>query len=81
MTSNAGELKIPLSAPDITEAEIRAVERVLRGGLLPGARRRDREVVADVGAHPGHLDVPGGMGLAMRDSQVSPQHLLSLPVL
>ncbi len=52
MTSNAGELKIPLSAPDITEAEIRAVEHVLRGSRLslgPELEKFERSIAAHAG--------------------------------
>ncbi len=52
MTGNAGEVKIPLSAPDITEAEIRAVERVLRGSRLslgPELEKFERRVAAYAG--------------------------------
>lgn len=52
MTANAAELKIPLSAPDITEAEIRAVEHVLRGSRLslgPELNKFERSVAAYAG--------------------------------
>jgi perosamine synthetase len=49
---SADELKIPLSAPDITDAEIRAVEHVLRGSRLslgPKLEEFERCVAAHAG--------------------------------
>ena len=41
MSSDTGELRIPLSAPDITEAEMRAVVEALRGSRLSSRSEAD----------------------------------------
>ncbi len=77
MTGNTDELKIPLSAPDITEAEIRAVERVLHGSRLscgPELEKFERRVAAYAGTQHavGVSSGTAALHLCMRASGIEP---------